>query len=112
MFLRILCVAGVLAAAAVAADTANSDVFTKRSYISPGGPPLNIPDVLSKAGQPIDLPKIVIAGDVNLCSIPLLEMNVPHPEKMDKMAVQIPAGSGKIDAIAKAPPVPVCKDWK
>jgi hypothetical protein len=44
------------------------------------------------------------------CAIPLLELRVPHPERFDNMGRAI--GSTKLDNMAKAPPIPVCKNWQ
>jgi hypothetical protein len=47
-------------------------------------------------------------GPRQKCAIPLLELRVPHPERFDNMGRAI--GSTKFDDMAKAPPMPVCKD--
>jgi hypothetical protein len=47
---------------------------------------------------------------VNNCAIPLDEVNILNPRKLDPMAKS--AGSATFDRMAKRTSIPACKGWK
>ncbi|HMF75811.1 MAG TPA: hypothetical protein VK604_09140 [Bryobacteraceae bacterium] len=51
-----------------------------------------------------------ITKDRVVCAIPLREVKVKNSAAMDRMG--IPAGKTDFDKMAKAAPVPACKNWQ
>ena len=103
---------------AMGADDA--DVFTVRSFTNPNVKKrIPTPEILSPQGLTPQRLTLQILGDngpnilasvartSSSCAIPLLEAKAaPAPDKIGRAMPPIS------DAIAKAPPVPECKDWK